>query len=260
LDHDCREFIIGVGGSATNDGGAGMAQALGVRFLDESGREIPRANGRSLRRIAHLDVSKRDARLSDSVFRVACDVANPLCGPQGAARVYGPQKGATPEMVAELDEGLQHFAALIERELGVAVAHLPGAGAAGGLGAGLVAFCHATLEPGAQLVLEVVRLREQAAGADLLLTGEGRLDAQTAFGKGPWAVARLGHELGVPVAAVAGQVACPTETIASWGIRQAWATSEGLPLPEAMKPEVAVKRLEAAGRQVAEALQAGRLT
>jgi glycerate kinase len=260
LDRGCREFIIGVGGSATNDAGAGVARALGVRFLDASGHELPRATGRSLVRIAHIDMSKLDVRVAASRFRVACDVRNPLYGPHGAAYVYGPQKGATPPMVEELDAGLRHFAALIEKQLGKAVADLPGAGAAGGLGAGLAAFCNATLEPGAQVVLEVVRLREKAAGADLLLTGEGRLDAQTAFGKGPYAVAQLGRELGVPVAAVAGQVAVPPEELAEWGLVAAWDSSEGLAsLEEAMDPRVARERLQIGGVEVGQALLAGRL-
>ncbi len=257
LDRGCREFIIGVGGSATNDAGAGLAQALGVRYLDESGREVHRANGRSLGYLSHIDVSKLDARVAGSRFRVACDVRNPLYGPEGAAHVYGPQKGATPEMVEELDAGLRHFAALIEKELGKVVAHLPGAGAAGGLGAGLAAFCDATLEPGAQVVLEVVRLREKAAGADLLLTGEGRIDTQTAFGKGPYAVAQLGRELGVPVAAVAGEVAVSAKELALWGISKAWASSEGMDsLEEAMRPPIARERLREIGREVGEGLKA----
>jgi len=260
LDLGCREFIIGVGGSATNDAGAGLAQALGARFLDTEGREVPRANGRSLNRIAHIDVSKLDVRLADSGFRVACDVKNPLYGPEGAACVYGPQKGATPQMVEELEVGLQHFAALIEKELGKTVADLPGAGAAGGLGAGLVAFCNATLEPGAQVILEVVGLREQAAGSDLLLTGEGRIDSQTGFGKAPYAVAQVGREIGVPVAAVAGVIDCTPEELSAWGISASWASSEGLAsIEEAMDPEVARERLHQVGREVGEALRDGRL-
>jgi glycerate kinase len=260
LDLGCREFIIGVGGSATNDAGAGLAQALGVRFLDASGREVPRANGRSLVRIAHIDISKLDVRIADSRFRVACDVRNPLYGPDGAAHVYGPQKGATPEMVEELDAGVRHFAELIAKQLCKQVADLPGAGAAGGLGAGLAVFCNAELEPGAQVVLEVVGLREKVAGADLLLTGEGRLDRQTGFGKGPYQVAQMGRELGVPVAAVAGAVECSPEELAAWGIVAAWASSEGVAsLEQAMDPAVARGRLQAVGRQVGEAVAAGRL-
>lgn len=261
MDLGCLKFIIGVGGSATNDAGAGLAQALGMRFLDESGREVPRANGRSLIRIAHIDASKLDVRVADSVFRVACDVKNPLYGPQGATEIYGPQKGATPQMIEELDAGLRHFADLIEHELGKSVANLPGAGAAGGLGAGLAAFCNATLEPGAEVILEVVRLREQAQGADLLLTGEGRLDQQTAFGKGPFAVAQLGREVGVPVAAAAGEVTCTPEELAAMGIIASWASAEGAASPEeALSPEFTRRRLQEIGRQVGEAVAAGKLT
>lgn len=257
LDLGCRELIIGVGGSATNDAGAGLAQALGVRFLDTEGREIPRANGRSLIRIAHIDVSKLDVRLADSRVRVACDVANPLYGPEGAAYVYAPQKGATPLMVEQLDAGLRHFSSLIEKELGRAVADLPGAGAAGGLGAGLAAFCGASLEPGAQVILEVVGLRDRVRGADLLVTGEGRLDNQTGYGKGPFAVAQVGRALQIPVVAVAGAIECAPEQLSAWGISAAWASSAGLAsLEEAMRPEVARERLRQVGRQVGEAVVA----
>lgn len=258
LDHGCREFIIGIGGSATNDGGAGLAQALGVKFRDEEDNEIHRANGQALARIARIDLSGRDTRVSESRFRVACDVENPLYGPEGAAYVYGPQKGATPEIVERLDEGLRHFAEIIRTNLGKEVADIPGAGAAGGLGAGLMAFCNATLEPGADIVLEVVGLRERAADADLLITGEGRLDSQTSFGKGPWAVAQLGRDLGVPVVAIAGAVNCPLAELADWGLEAAWSCSEGpQSLEEAMEPEVARHQLHHAGYNLGRLLQLG---
>ncbi|HEY3398646.1 MAG TPA: glycerate kinase [Armatimonadota bacterium] len=258
LDRGCREFIIGVGGSATTDGGAGLAQALGVRFYDDEGREITRATGRTLERIAHIDISNLDNRLADSRFRVACDVSNPLFGAQGAAPIYGPQKGATPEMVEKLDRGLRHLAEVVEHQLGKSVANLPGAGAAGGLAAGLVVFCDATLEPGAQLILETIGLREKATGADLLVTGEGRLDAQTSFGKGPWAVAQLGREIGVPVLAIAGAVDGDPAEFATWGLSAAWSISPGpQTLAKALEPEAARDQLRQAGYNLGQTLKLG---
>ena len=205
LDEGCTRFIIGIGGSATNDGGAGMAQALGAQLLDEQGQELP-VGGAALARLARIETRHLDTRLADCVFEVACDVNNPLCGPTGASAVYGPQKGATPEMVEELDAALAHYAQIIERDLGRAVDDVPGAGAAGGLGAGLLAFLNATLRPGAQIVLEAVGLEEQMRGADLVITAEGRLDSQTAYGKSVGAVAALAKKFNLPVLAIAGSL------------------------------------------------------
>ena len=199
----CRRIIVGVGGSATNDGGAGVAQALGARLLDDAGHDLP-PGGAALARLARIDGSDLDPRLREAQVFAATDVFNPLCGLHGASAVYGPQKGATPETVRELDAALAHYAAVIERDLGVRVLDVPGAGAAGGLGAGLVAFLGAQIVPGAQLVAEIVGLQQRIAGADLVIAGEGRLDAQTAFGKAPREVARLAHQAGVPVIAIAG--------------------------------------------------------
>ncbi len=201
----CHHFIIGIGGSATNDGGAGMAQALGASLQTSEGTEIARG-GAALATLAHIDTSTLDKRLADCQFEVACDVNNPLSGPTGATAVYGPQKGATPEMVAQLDAALGHYAEVIEQNLGLSVKNIPGAGAAGGLGAGLITFLHATLRPGAQIVLEAVHLEEQLAGADLVITAEGQLDAQTAYGKSVGAVAELAKRYHLPVLALAGSL------------------------------------------------------
>jgi glycerate kinase len=206
LDTSSRRIIVGIGGSATNDGGAGMAQALGARFLDDAGQNLP-PGGAALARLARIDASGLDTRLGQCQVLAASDVFNPLCGPQGASLLYGPQKGATPAVAQELDAALRHYAQVIERDLGVRVLDLAGAGAAGGLGAGLVAFLGAELVPGAQLVAEAAGLRQKLAGADLALTGEGRLDAQTSFGKAPWEVARLARDCGLPVIAIAGSLA-----------------------------------------------------
>ena len=203
-DAGARRFIIGIGGSATNDGGAGMAQALGYHLLDENGIELP-PGGAALRRLARIYVGGVHSDWKQAQVEVACDVTNPLTGPQGASAVYGPQKGATPEVVAELDAALKRLAEVMRRDLGVDVEQLPGAGAAGGLGAGLVAFVGGHLRPGAEMVLEALHLDERLRGVDLVVTGEGRIDAQTArFGKGPAVLAKHAHAVGIPVIAIGG--------------------------------------------------------
>ncbi|MCP4655122.1 MAG: glycerate kinase [bacterium] len=205
LDAGFRRFIVGIGGSATNDAGAGMAQALGVRLLDGDGNELP-VGGAALADLDRIDVSGLDPRIARSEFSVACDVSNPLTGPQGAAAVYGPQKGATPEMVEQLDRALKHFAEVVKRDLGADVDDLPGAGAAGGLGGGLVAFVNGTLRAGVDIVLDAVGLDRHLEGADLVITGEGRLDYQTIYNKAPIGVARRAKERRIPVIAVSGSL------------------------------------------------------
>ena len=217
LDHGCRRLIIGIGGSATNDGGAGMAQALGAALLDEQGAELP-AGGAALARLDHISIAHLDQRLRDIETLVACDVINPLCGPEGASAVYGPQKGATPAMVKELDAALAHYAEVIRRNLHKAVRDVPGAGAAGGLGAGLLAFLNATLTPGAPLILDTLRLNDHLRGAALVFTAEGRLDHQTAYGKAVAAVAARAQAQGVPVIALAGSLGPGYETLYQHGI------------------------------------------
>jgi glycerate 2-kinase len=210
-DDGARRFIVGIGGSATNDGGAGMAQALGYRLLDEAGQELP-PGGLALQRLARIQVGGGQRHWKEAQLEVACDVTNPLTGPNGASAVYGPQKGATPEMVAQLDAALARLAEIIQRDLGVDVDRLPGAGAAGGLGAGLVAFTGARLRPGAEMVMDVLKLDERLKGAGLVITGEGRLDSQTArFGKGPAAVARHARNAGIPVIGIGGSLADESE-------------------------------------------------
>jgi glycerate 2-kinase len=205
LEHGCRHFIIGIGGSATNDGGAGMVQALGASLTTREGTEIA-PGGAALATLASISTAQMDPRLRECTFEVACDVTNPLCGPQGASAVYGPQKGATPDMIAELDAALEHYAHIIERNLHVSVRDIPGAGAAGGLGAGLIAFLSARLRPGAQIVLEAVRLEDALRSADLVITAEGQLDIQTAYGKSVGAVAQLAKRYHLPVIALAGSL------------------------------------------------------
>lgn len=206
LDLGLRRIVVALGGSVTNDGGAGFASALGIRLLDANGAELP-DGGAALHRLAKVDASGADARLRQSVFTAACDVDHPLCGARGASVVFGPQKGATPGQVAELDAALHHYARLIARDLGLEVADQPGSGAAGGLGAGLLAFCHADLLPGADLVLQAVRFDDRLRACDLVVTGEGRIDDQTGGGKLPLGVARAAARAAIPCICLAGDVA-----------------------------------------------------
>ena len=232
-DRGARRFIVGIGGSATNDGGAGMAQALGYHLLDAQGQELA-VGGAALAGLDRIHVGGVHSDWSDSAVEVASDVTNPLTGPTGASAIYGPQKGATPEMVRELDVALGRLAAVIRRDLGRDVETLPGAGAAGGLGAGLVAFTGATLRPGADMVMDAVHLDDRLRGADLVLTGEGRLDSQTVrFGKGPAGVARRARAAGIPVVAIAGSVADHAEVLEVFDGLEATVVS-GTTLEEAM--------------------------
>jgi glycerate kinase len=221
LDDGARRLIVGIGGSATCDGGTGMAAALGARFLDDDGREVEPRGG-TLRGIRRIDLAGLDPRLAQTAIEVACDVDNPLLGPSGAARVYAPQKGASPEQVEELEAGLQRLAEVIEADLGRDVRDEPGAGAAGGLGAGLCVFLGADLRRGIDIVLDVVGLAEAVRGADLVLTAEGALDNQTAFGKAPAGVARIARRLGVPCLALAGAVEPPLDKLREAGILAAF--------------------------------------
>lgn len=212
LDAGSSRIIVGVGGSATNDGGAGMAAALGVRFLDAEGKPLP-PGGAALARLECIDASGLEPRLKETGVVGAADVTNPLCGPEGAALVYGPQKGASPELARELDAALHRYGEIVERDAGVRVLDLPGAGAAGGLGAGLIAFAGATIRPGFEVVSEAIGLREKLRGADLVLTGEGRLDGQTGYGKAVWGVAKLASEAALPVLVVPGALGVGWEAI-----------------------------------------------
>jgi glycerate kinase len=234
MDAGHRRIVLGIGGSATNDGGAGMARALGVRFLDALGEPLP-DGGAALSRLATLDLSGLDARLATVELLVACDVDNPLTGPRGASVIYGPQKGATPAMVAELDAALARLAAVAAVATGRDVASQPGAGAAGGLGAGLLFFTRARLVPGVDLVLDAARFDERVRGAHLVLTGEGRTDHQTAMGKAPVGVARVARRHGVPVHLVSGSLGPGAEAVHAHGFERVSAASPpGMPVEEAM--------------------------
>lgn len=227
-------IIGGIGGSATNDGGAGMAQALGYRLLDAGGRELPRG-GAALSHLERIDSSGFDRGWNSVRVKVASDVTNPLLGPQGASAVYGPQKGADPQAVRELDAALAQFAAIIERDLGKRVADIPGAGAAGGTGAGLIAFLDATLAPGAPLVVDAAGLDAALQAADLVITGEGQVDEQTAYGKAPGEVAKRAQAAGIPVVLLAGSKGPGWEALNRLGVTSVVTlTEEGVDLRHAL--------------------------
>jgi glycerate 2-kinase len=229
------EIVAGIGGSATNDAGAGMAQALGYRLLDAGGVDLERG-GAALARLARIDSSGFDRRWLSVKVNVACDVTNPLTGPRGASAVYGPQKGADPQAVRELDAALARFATVVERDLGKKVAEIPGAGAAGGLGAGLVAFLNSNLMPGAPLVVNAAGFDEKLAGADFVITGEGQVDEQTAYGKAPGEVAKRAKAAGVPVYLLAGSKGRGWEALKELGVNSVVTLrEEGEDLQQAMR-------------------------
>lgn len=241
LDQGVKQIIIGIGGSATNDGGAGMAQALGVKLLDEQGQELEPGGG-YLGKLAKVDRSGLDKRLAAVKVLVASDVTNPLTGPAGASAIFGPQKGASPDQVKVLDQNLAHYAQIVAPNLTTK----PGAGAAGGLGFGLMAFTHSTFEKGVNLVIEQVGLRQKMQGADFVITGEGSIDQQTKFGKTPYGVALLAHEV-VPHAAVialAGNIGSGVADLYNPPIDAIFATPSGAkPLERAMtegKADIAI--------------------
>ncbi len=260
LDEGRRRLIVGIGGSATTDAGAGMAQALGVRLLDEAGEPIG-FGGAELGRLATIEMSDADPRLTESEVRVACDVDNPLYGERGAAYVYSPQKGASPEEVELLDANLRRFADIVQRDLGLDVRDIPGAGAAGGLGAGLVAFCGASLEPGVEIVIDAVALRGAMRGADLCITGEGAIDSQTAFGKTPAGVTSVAEREGVAVIAIGGGVSPDAVSLHERGFDALASIMTGpMTLEEAMRPEQAKTMVTFTAEQMVRCFLAGKRT
>ncbi|MDI3425855.1 glycerate kinase [Enterobacter sp. V87_3] len=217
LDAGVKHIIIGIGGSATNDGGAGMVQALGGKLLGANGQPVGQGGG-ELANLARIDVSELDRRLADCRIEVACDVTNPLTGEEGASAIFGPQKGATPEMIVTLDNALEHYAQVIARDLDIDVLHLAGGGAAGGMGAALYAFCGAQLRQGIEIVTDALHLDEQVADADLVITGEGRIDSQTIHGKVPVGVARVAKRYNKPVIGIAGSLTADVGVVHDHGI------------------------------------------
>ncbi|MQT12548.1 glycerate kinase [Segnochrobactrum spirostomi] len=258
FDRGARHLVVGLGGSATNDGGAGMAAALGARLLDGEGRPIGPGGG-ALAALARIDLSSLDPRLAECSIEAACDVDNPLVGPDGASAVFGPQKGATPAMVAALDRGLARFAGAIEAATGRSVADLPGGGAAGGLGAGLHALLGARLRPGAAIVMEAVGLDAAVADADLVITGEGRIDGQTIHGKTPVGVAAVAKRHGKPVIAIAGSLGPGVAAVYAHGIDAVFSVL-GRPCTLAEALAEAGPNLRATARDVAAVWRLGALS
>ncbi|ATZ12471.1 glycerate kinase [Erwinia amylovora] len=256
LDQGVKRMIIGIGGSATNDAGAGMIQALGVRLLDQQGKRIGHG-GAELARLAAVDLSVLDPRIADCQIDVACDVTNPLIGEQGASVVFGPQKGASSAQVVQLDRALKHFAALIQRDMHCDVFTLAGGGAAGGMGAGLYAFCRATLRPGIEIVTEALGLEALVRDATLVITGEGRIDSQTVQGKVPVGVARLAKRHKKPVIAIAGGLSRDVGVVHQHGLDAVFSVINRIcNLDEALQE--AAENVRMTARNVAATLHIGR--
>lgn len=250
IQRGCRNFIIGIGGSVTNDGGIGMLKALGVRFLDENGEDAGEG-GQALAKVARIDVSGMNPLLKECHIQVACDVNNPLCGENGSTYVYGPQKGVTEDMKKTLDETMAHFARVTSETLENDYMNTPGAGAAGGLGYAFLAYTGAALTPGIELILDAVGLEEELSGADVVVTGEGRLDFQTAMGKAPVGVARLAKKYNAKVIAFAGSVTKEATACNKEGIDAFFPILRGVcTLAEAMDPAAARNNMTATVEQV----------
>lgn len=248
LDDGCRKFILAVGGSATNDGGAGMLQALGMKLLDKKGQSIGFGGG-SLCNLAYIDAEEFDSRIKESEFLIASDVQNPLIGLSGASHVFGPQKGATPEMVQILDANLTHWADLVEKHTGVRLHNLPGAGAAGGIGGAFQSFFPSETNRGIDLVMEYTKLGEKMAGAVCVFTGEGQIDFQTASGKTPMGVAQEAQKRGLPVFVLTGSIGKGIDVLYEYGITSVHSIVNGpMSLEEAM--DHAASLLEQTAEQV----------
>jgi glycerate 2-kinase len=255
IEKGCRDFIIGLGGSATNDAGVGMLQALGYQFFTKAG-ELAGLGGAALKEISGINLGNVPEKVKTARFRVACDVNNPLFGLNGAAYIYGPQKGATTEMVIELDEGLRNFANVVLEQLGTDLQSISGAGAAGGLGAAFAGFLEAELESGVELILELARFEEQLQGVDLVITGEGKLDGQTSMGKAPAGIALLAKQHRIAVIALAGDISEGNPSLHESGIT-AYFTIVGGPisLEKAMNQETTRTNLKRTGEQIGRVLQ-----
>ena len=255
LDKGVEKIIVGIGGSATNDGGAGMMQALGVKLLDDEGNELAHG-GAVLKQLAKINTASMDKRLKSVKFVAACDVDNPLTGDNGASAIFGPQKGACAEKVQKLDAALKHYGEVIEQTLDIHVDTAPGAGAAGGMGAALLAFMQADLKPGINIVMDAVALAEKVEGAKLVITGEGRIDGQTALGKTPVGVARIAKAQDIPVIALAGAVGKGVDTVYEQGIDALFPVVHGaVDLPEALAK--GAENLTRAARNLAAVMRLG---
>ena len=246
----CREFIIGLGGSATNDGGIGMLSALGVRFFDENDNELP-PYGRSLTQIQKINTDNMPAALKDCHFRIACDVTNPLYGCNGATYIFGPQKGATPEIITTLESGIKSYATIVSNHFQSNLAKTPGAGAAGGLGFAFIAFLNASMESGVSVILDAIHLRDDLKDADYVITGEGRLDKQTAMGKAPSGIASLAKEFGKTVIAFSGCATLEAKVVNTIGIDAFFPILQApMSTEEAMESKTAHENMVATATQV----------
>ncbi|MCR5774066.1 MAG: glycerate kinase [Lachnospiraceae bacterium] len=257
LAKGCRNFIIGIGGSATNDGGIGMLQALGFGMLDERGKSVPYgAKGAGC--LCSIKSEEAAVELKDSVFRIACDVKNPLCGENGASLIYGPQKGADPEKASQMDAWLGHYAAMVKRYHPEADPDYPGSGAAGGMGFAFRTFLGGTLEPGIDIVIEETGIEEIIKAADIVITGEGRIDRQTAMGKAPVGIARIAKKYNKPVIALAGGLGEGAEECIAKGVDAIFPiVRQPVSLEEAMEPKNAIKNLSDTAEQLFRALKTG---
>lgn len=254
LRRGCRKFIVGIGGSATNDAGLGMLQALGFRFLDRDGNPLG-TGGRVMSEVAAIDTSAVHPALKEAHFTIACDVENPFCGPDGAAYIFAPQKGADPDMVKELDAGMRSLAQVIRSATGKEIADYPGAGAAGGMGGGFLAFLNAELKPGIRLMLEALDFEEKVKGADLVITGEGRVDGQTAMGKVPSGILKEAQKQNIPVIVIAGSIE-DTEKMNRAGFQGVFSITPGpVSLEKAMEPEFAKANIRRTVSQVCSAIR-----
>ncbi|MBA0035616.1 glycerate kinase [Pantoea sp. BIGb0393] len=256
LDRGVDHVIIGIGGSATNDGGSGMMQALGAHLLDDQGQQIAYGGG-ALPQLARIDIAQLDPRIKQCRFEVACDVSNPLTGEKGASAIFGPQKGATPALVQQLDQALEHYAQIIHRDLDIDVLHIDGGGAAGGMGAALHAFCQAELRSGIEIVTEALGLAEQVKDADLVITGEGRIDSQSVNGKVPVGVAKVAKQYHKPVIGIAGSLTADVGVVHQHGLDAVFSVLFSIcSLEEALANAAQNVRLTA--RNVAATIKAGK--
>lgn len=255
LDIGLRRFVIGLGGSATNDAAIGILKAFGARMLDSNSQDVTL---KDLHRLEKIDLTGLDRRLHECQFELACDVDNPLCGPNGASAIFGPQKGATPEMVAILDQGLAHFASILQRDFNLQkdLIDLPGGGAAGGIGATLAAVLGARLRPGTDIIAEAIKLAELIDGAALVITGEGRIDSQTLRGKAPAGVARIARMKDIPVIALGGSVGADADALYHAGVNAVFgAVRTPCSLDEALRD--AYLNLRSSARNIAAAIRIG---
>ena len=257
LKHGCRNILIGIGGSATNDGGVGMLRALGYKFYNRAGNQLAGVGG-DLSEIEHIDDSEVAVEVKWAKYTVACDVTNPLYGPNGAACVFAPQKGASPKMVEQLDKGLVNYAKVVKEYNGADIANLPGAGAAGGLGAGLCAFLNAKLERGIDMVLGAMRFDQLITGSELVITGEGRLDKQTVMGKAPSGVLHVATLKGIPTIAIGGAILECSELLNSGFAAIFPVVSGPIPLEKAMEYNVATQNVTRTAEQIAKLLKLGK--